>query len=480
MTNLEKESIIYLHKTLSLWHRIFNDKRYTIIYEHSDYFPDEAFDEEAAEPGDGEKHVTPSIEGELRVAAQEVRSRHDGEWSITHERKLADIIQQGLAAKEKLEGASEDEKQDLQRIVKQGEQARYDLVVANLPFAAYFAAASVGRRQPPALEETGGVPQVARQGGDYMGSLKEPGTYARIANLASPRASYEDRLQVAMEAMWRAAKEYSPEKKAKFITYAAWRVQSAIEQESLREVGGWCVDKGVFDKYMRQIREAIDYGIPLPVNTHRVKDVGDHDGLPHEQMLKGRELASPDTVKFQAPEEADVFGDSTPLDISDVLADSHDILPATTVEKMIRDEVLYGILREVLTERQFSVVAMSLGLDDGKQKSFAEIGRKYGVTRERIRQIYSQAMLKLQHSSNSEQLLGYRGTDNPRVEFPGSMIPPVVDGAFGNLKTQPVLRREPAVKTKGGEGAAEPRPPRDPRLESWQAYLGEPFDEQDL
>ena len=48
-----------------------------MIYEHSDYFPDEAFDEEAAEPGDGEKHVTPSIEGELRVAAQEVRSRYD-------------------------------------------------------------------------------------------------------------------------------------------------------------------------------------------------------------------------------------------------------------------------------------------------------------------------------------------------------------------------------------------------------------------
>jgi RNA polymerase sigma factor (sigma-70 family) len=411
-----------------------------------------------------------------------VLRRHDGKWDIDHERYLAKIIQEGLAAKKKLEGASEDEKQGLQCIVEQGEQARYDLVVVNLPFAAYFAAASVGRRRLPALEKTGGVPQVAKQDGDYMGILKEPGTYAPIVNLASPRASYEDRLQVAMEAMWRAAEKYSPdpEKKAKFITYAGWRVQSAIEQESLREVGGWYVDKGVFDKYMGQIREAIYYGTPLPVNTHRVKDVGDHDGLPHEQMLKGRELASPDTVKFQAPEEADVFGDGTPLDISDVLADSHDILPATTVEKMIRDEVLYGILREVLTKKQLSVVAMSFGLDDGEQKSFAEIGREYGVTRERIRQIYSQAMLKLKHPSNSEQLLDYRGTDNPRVEFPGSMISPVVDGALGNLKTQPVLRREPAVKTKGGEGAAEPRPPRDPRLESWQTYLGEPFDEQDL
>lgn len=413
-----------------------------------------------------------------------MRDRYGGEWGIDHELNLAKIIQEGLAAKKKLEGASdEDEKQDLQRIVEQSKQARYDLVVANLPFAAYYAAASVGRRRLPALEETGGVPQVAKQNGDYMGILKEPGTYARIANLASPRASYEDRLQVAMEAMWRAAEKYSPDpekKKAKFITYAGWRVQSAIEQESLREVGGWYVDKGVFDKYMGQIREAIYYETPLPVNTHRVKDVGDHDGLPHEQMLKGRELASPDTVKFQAPEEADVFGDGTPLDISDVLADSHGTHPVITLEERIRDETLYGILRDSLMERQLGVVAMRFGLGDGKPKSFAEIGREYGVTRERIRKIYSQAMLKLQHSSNSEQLLGYRGTDNPRVEFPGSMIPPVVDGAFGNLKTQPVLRREPAVKTKGGEGAAEPRPPRDPRLESWQAYLGEPFDEQDL
>lgn len=87
--------------------------------------------------------------------------------------------------------------------------------------------------------------------------------------------------------------------------------------------------------------------------------------------------------------------------------------PERAVESVLLEEQLYSVL-ETLAEREAAVVSMRFGLTDGVPKTLGDIGKVYGVTRERIRQIESKTISKLRHPSRSEVLWPYLfGTDMP-------------------------------------------------------------------
>jgi RNA polymerase sigma factor (sigma-70 family) len=85
---------------------------------------------------------------------------------------------------------------------------------------------------------------------------------------------------------------------------------------------------------------------------------------------------------------------------------SEAVVPADAVSFTLLQEQLHSVL-DTLSEREAGVVSMRFGLTDGQPKTLDEIGKVYGVTRERIRQIESKTMSKLRHPSRSQVLRDY-------------------------------------------------------------------------
>ena len=99
-------------------------------------------------------------------------------------------------------------------------------------------------------------------------------------------------------------------------------------------------------------------------------------------------------------------GEATLGDLLDLEDDRLD--PIREIEFVLLQEQLHAVL-DTLSEREADVIAMRFGLVDGQEKTLEEIGKVYGVTRERIRQIQEKTMLKLEHPSISRVLKDYLG-----------------------------------------------------------------------
>src|SRR5690606_31513188 len=100
------------------------------------------------------------------------------------------------------------------------------------------------------------------------------------------------------------------------------------------------------------------------------------------------------------------LGEDGDSEFGDLIEDSEAVVPADAVSFTLLQEQLHSVL-DTLSEREAGVVSMRFGLTDGQPKTLDEIGKVYGVTRERIRQIESQTMSKLRHPSRSQVLRDY-------------------------------------------------------------------------
>ena len=94
------------------------------------------------------------------------------------------------------------------------------------------------------------------------------------------------------------------------------------------------------------------------------------------------------------------LGEDGDSEFGDLIEDSEAVVPADAVSFTLLQEQLHSVL-DTLSEREAGVVSMRFGLTDGQPKTLDEIGKVYGVTRERIRQIESKTMSKLRHPSRS-------------------------------------------------------------------------------
>ncbi len=110
-------------------------------------------------------------------------------------------------------------------------------------------------------------------------------------------------------------------------------------------------------------------------------------------------------------------GDS---EFGDLIEDSEAVVPADAVSFTLLQEQLHSVL-DTLSEREAGVVAMRFGLTDGQPKTLDEIGKVYGVTRERIRQIESKTMSKLRHPSRSQSLRDYLD-ENCKFDLPEDLV----------------------------------------------------------
>ncbi|MEY6568678.1 RNA polymerase sigma factor [Streptomyces sp. PGLac3x] len=275
--------------------------------------------------------------------------------------ELATRIEAGLFAEDKLANADKIApklKRELEIIAEDGRRAKNHLLEANLRLVVSLAKRYTGR-----------------------GML------------------FLDLIQEGNLGLIRAVEKFDYTKGYKFSTYATWWIRQAItramaDQARTIRIPVHMVE--VINKLARVQRQMLqDLGRePTPEELAKELDMTPEKVI--EVQKYGRE-----PISLHTP-----LGEDGDSEFGDLIEDSEAVVPADAVSFTLLQEQLHSVL-DTLSEREAGVVSMRFGLTDGQPKTLDEIGKVYGVTRERIRQIESKTMSKLRHPSRSQVLRDY-------------------------------------------------------------------------
>jgi RNA polymerase primary sigma factor len=289
----------------------------------------------------------------LLSAAEEVMLAKRIEAGSLASEKLAD-----LSALRELDTLEFGERRRLERLARDGEQAKSDLIQANLRLVVSIAKRYVGR-----------------------GML------------------FLDLIQEGNLGLMRAVEKFDYTKGFKFSTYATWWIRQAItraiadQARTIRIPVHMVESINKVHRIQRQMLQELE-------REPTIEELAEKVGMTPARVREILRI-SQDTLSLDSP-----VGEEDDSNMADFIEDAQAEAPAEIAARMMLNSAVLEALGE-LNEREQQVVRLRFGLEDGQARTLEEVGKEFGVTRERIRQIESKTLAKLRHPHRSQKLRDY-------------------------------------------------------------------------
>jgi len=287
------------------------------------------------------------------------RSREE---SMDFDQLAQDSVQMYLREIGKIPLISADEEKDLARKIEKGdEEARKKMTQANLRLVVSIAKRYVGR---------------------------------------SPHLTLLDLVQEGNVGLFKAVEKFDYRRGYKFSTYATWWIRQAItralaDQARTIRIPVHMVE--TISKYQQMKRRLLQDLGREPLS----EEIAAEMGLEVEKIRHIEKIAQ-DTVSLEAP----VGEDDEDSVLGEFIVDEKTISPAQHAARRLLRDQLMSVIRE-LTPREQKILSMRFGLEDGITHTLEEVGREFGVTRERIRQIEAKSLERIRTHRMAKKLEGY-------------------------------------------------------------------------